>query len=77
MNGKRIKAWLIKKGIKQVEIARNQGISPATVNKFIIGRTVSAPLFRHFLSLGCPLSFFTGRPETMSKNKEQEKHEIL
>lgn len=63
-SARKIRAWLIAHGITQTSIAKQNGVSCAMVANFINGRSTSFPLFRYFISIGCPMIYFQGRRET-------------
>lgn len=60
---RKIKSWLVLNGIRQVDIAKEVGVSPTMVRSFIVGRSTSLPLYAYFIGLGCPKEYFAGRPE--------------
>jgi len=49
-----IRKWLLERGLKQIEIARQANVSKTTVNLFCKGFTTSARLRQVFTDLGCP-----------------------
>jgi len=49
-----IRKWLLDRGIKQIEIARQAKVSRTTVNQFCKGFTTSRRLSQIFEDLGCP-----------------------
>lgn len=62
-NARKIKSWMALNGVKQVEIAKEMGLSGTMIHRFIIGHSISTRVFEYFISLGCPREYFAGRPE--------------
>lgn len=63
-NARKIKSWLVGKGISQTKIAKDMGLTTGMINKFISGKSQSSRVFEYFIEeLGCPREFFAGRPE--------------
>lgn len=60
-SARKIRAWLVLKGIRQVEVARDLEISPATVGKFIDGHSKSKRLGDYLIGRGCPAAYLSGR----------------
>jgi len=63
-NARKVKAWLVEKGITQTKIATDMGLNRATIHRWIGGNVQSQRIFNYFLELGCPREYFVGRPET-------------
>jgi len=53
----KVKIWMIKKGIRQVDIARELGITRQTVCKVVGGREKSSRVVEWLKKHGCPESF--------------------
>lgn len=62
-NARKIKAWMALNGVKQVEIAKEMGLSRTMIQRFITGHSTSTRVFEYFMNLGCPREYFVGRPE--------------
>lgn len=54
----KIKTWLLKRGIKQRDIAKKAGVSESAVYLVIRGKMTSSNIKRVFLELGCPCEYF-------------------
>jgi len=61
MNTLEVKIWLLKKGIKQVDIAKELGISKATVCKVVNGKDKSSRVVNWLRQHGCPESYLSSR----------------
>lgn len=53
-----IKTWLLKKGIKQRDIAKKAGVSESAVYLVIRGKMTSSNIKRAFIELGCPEEYW-------------------
>jgi transcriptional regulator with XRE-family HTH domain len=62
-NARKIRAFLVGKGITQAQIARDMGLARSTINRWISGGVQSQRVFEYFLTLGCPREYMVGRPE--------------
>lgn len=62
-NVRKVKAFLVGKGITQAQIAKDMGLARPTINRWISGHVQSQRIFEYFLTLGCPREYFAGRPE--------------
>lgn len=63
-NARKIRAWMARNGVRQIEIARKMGVSGSMIYRFVNGKSASARVFEHFMDLGCPREYFSGRSET-------------
>lgn len=63
-NARKIRAWMALNGIRPSEIAREMGLSPTMIGRFITGHSTSTRVFEYFINKGCPREYFAGRPET-------------
>ena len=61
-----IKVWMLKKGIRQMDIARDLGVTPQTVWQVLHGRCKSRRVTKWLLEHGCPPEFlgFESQEET-------------
>ncbi|WP_457571284.1 hypothetical protein [Desulfovulcanus sp.] len=53
----KVKIWMLEKGIRQVDIARELGITRQTVCKVISGKEKSSRVFEWLRKHGCPEPF--------------------
>lgn len=68
-NRRRIRSWMINKGITEVSIARAMGVSNALVCSTIGGYRNNKKVLSHLLGLGCPPKILA-LPEELSAWKE-------
>lgn len=59
-----IKAWLVRRGITQTEIAREAGVTPGLVNRTIHGQANNRRVLRRLVTRGVPERFL-GLPKDM------------
>jgi len=52
-----IKAWLVRRGITQTEIARDAGVSPGLANRTIYGQVNNRRVLRALVARGVPEEF--------------------
>ena len=58
---RRLQAWMVIQGVRQVEVARELGVSSEAVRRFLNGTSTSWPLYEYFTgTLGCPKGLFRG-----------------
>ena len=55
-----VKIWLLRHGIRQVDIARELGVHKATVNKTINGHERNRRVIEWLIRQGCPPELFEG-----------------
>lgn len=55
-----VKIWLLRQGIRQVDIARELGVHKVTVNKTINGHERNRRVIRWLRERGCPEEFLGG-----------------
>ena len=63
-DARKIRSWLVGRGVSQTRIAKDMGLTTGMISKFIAGKSQSSRVFKYFVEeLGCPREFFAGRPE--------------
>ncbi len=56
-----IKMWLIRKAVKQKDIATELGVSEAMITRWIVGSSRSDRVAKWFSNNGLPERWFTGK----------------
>lgn len=49
-----IRVWMVRNGVRGVDIARELGINHSVFSHWLAGRKTSARIVEHLRSLGCP-----------------------
>ena len=64
MKTKEIKIWMLRNGLKAVDIARQAGVDESFISHWIRGRRRSQRIAEYFIALGCP-------PEYIDQGQEE------
>jgi predicted XRE-type DNA-binding protein len=58
VQGREIKAWLVRHGIKVNDVARAVGVDQSLVSHCLAGRKRAEIVRNHLRQLGCPAEYF-------------------
>ncbi len=52
--GEEIRIWMLREHLKASVIAREIGVSPAAITRFLDGKLVSQHIRKYYIAKGCP-----------------------
>lgn len=69
MNSVEIRVWMMRSGLKPLDIASQLGISDVAVRRFILGQMYSKKIKKYFLDNGC-------NPDVLPRGKRESSRQI-
>ncbi len=57
VQGRRVKAWMVRQGLRVMDVAQGAGVDHSYVSHFLAGRKRGRVVREYLIRIGCPATF--------------------